>query len=127
MTDPMQTPGMPSWIQHSGPDGKDARSFYKKVMGWKLDEMPMKDGSSYTAITVGDKPIGGFSPMPEDAGAWTIYVTVDDVDACIARASREGATILTQPMDAPGIGRLATLVDPQGARISVITYESMQN
>ena len=121
----MTTHGNPGWIGHSGPDQGAAKAFYQKVLGWGIQEMPMQDGSSYSAITVGETPIGGFSPMPEDGGAWTIYVTVPDVDAAVAKAEAEGGKVMMPAMDMPGVGRMATLTDPQGARFAVIAYESM--
>mgnify|MGYP002062992587 CR=1 FL=1 len=84
----------------------------------------MQDGSSYSSIVVGETPIGGFSPMPEETGAWTIFVTVPDVDAAVTRAEASGGTVLAPAMDMPGVGRMATLADPQGARFAVIAYEA---
>ena len=121
----MTTLGAPGWIGHSGPNQGTAKEFYAKVLDWKIQEIPMKDGSSYSAIAVGDTSIGGFSPMPEDDGSWTVFVTVSDVDNTVAVAESAGGKVLTPPMDMPGVGRMATLADPQGARFAVITYESM--
>ena len=122
----MTTPGTAGWIEHSGPDAAAARKFYRDVIGWQIGDIPMQDGSGYSAIMVGEGPIGGFSPMPAEDGAWTIYVTVEDVDACAQKAKAAGATILTDPMDIPGVGRITVMKDPQGARIAAITYESMR-
>ncbi|MEM9637606.1 MAG: VOC family protein [Pseudomonadota bacterium] len=121
----MTAVGNAGWIGHSGPDADKAKSFYKDVLGWAINEMPMQDGSSYGAAVVGETAIGGFSPMPEEAGSWTIYFTVADVDASVEKAQTRGATVLTPPMDMPGVGRMATLTDPQGAKFALITYESM--
>ncbi len=126
MNEHMTRPGVAGWIQYTGPDNTAAKQFYRDVVGWTITDMPMQDGSSYSGIMVGDSPIGGFSPYPEDRGNWTAFITVDDVDACAARATDAGATILSGPMDAPGVGRIVTLRDPQGARIALITYQSMQ-
>ena len=123
----MTTPGFPGWISHSGPDASKARTFYADVIGWNIQDMPMKDGSSHPAIMVNEAPIGGFSPMPETKGGWTIYVTVDDVDARVEKAKSAGATLVAPATDVPGVGRMATLEDPQGGRFSMITYESMQS
>ncbi len=127
MSENMTTPGIAGWIQHSGPNAAAAKKFYADVIGWTIADIPMQDGSGYSGIMVGDGPIGGFSPMAEDSGAWTIYVTVEDVDSCTQKARDAGATIAAGPLDMPGIGRMATIIDPQGARIALITYESMQS
>lgn len=121
----MKTVGNSGWIGHSGPDAGKAKAFYADILGWTINEMPMQDGSSYGVATVGETGIGGFSPMPEDNGSWTIYFTVADVDAAVDRAVGQGAAVIQPAMDMPGVGRMATLTDPQGARFALITYESM--
>lgn len=121
----MTTIGNAGWIGHAGPDQAKAKAFYRDILDWTINEMPMQDGSSYAAAVVGETAIGGFSPMPEDNGSWTIFFTVADVDASVAKAEAKGATILQSAMDMPGVGRMATLSDPQGARFALITYESM--
>ncbi|MEM9248195.1 MAG: VOC family protein [Pseudomonadota bacterium] len=121
----MTTIGNSGWIGHSGPDQGAAKAFYQAVLGWAVAELPMQDGSSYAAAMIGDTAIGGFSPMPEETGSWTIYFTVADVDASVAAAKARGAHVLHPALDAPGVGRMATLTDPQGARFALITYESM--
>ena len=121
----MTTLGNSGWIGHSGPDAAKAKAFYKDVLGWSINDMPMQDGSSYSAAVVGETAIGGFSPMPEESGSWTIFFTVANVDDAVAKAQAKGATVVAPAMDMPGVGRMATLTDPQGARFALITYESM--
>jgi len=54
--------------------------------------------------------------------AWGSYVTVDDVDKVVAKLAGLGGRVLLAPMDIPTVGRFATIMDPQGATISLITY-----
>jgi hypothetical protein len=56
------------------------------------------------------------------APTWGAYVTVDDVDAVVARVSGLGGQVLLAPTDIPTVGRFAMIGDPQGATISLITY-----
>ena len=121
----MTTVGNSGWIGHSGPDQAKAKAFYQEVLGWTINDMPMQNGSSYSAAVVSETAIGGFSPMPEDSASWTIFFTVADVDASVAKAKAKGAAVIQPAMDMPGVGRMATLTDPQGARFALITYESM--
>jgi hypothetical protein len=53
---------------------------------------------------------------------WGPYVTVDQVDKVVERAKGLGARVLVEPQDIPNVGRFATISDPQGATISLITY-----
>lgn len=121
----MTTPGNSGWIEFSGPDTAEARAFYTDVMGWTINEMPMQSGGSYAVISIGENGIGGFSPMPAEEGVWTVYITVEDVDAATERARNGGGTIIVEPWTMPGVGRMSVFTDPQGARIALITYESM--
>jgi predicted enzyme related to lactoylglutathione lyase len=118
---PNSTHGAPSWLQHSSSDPAAARKFYETVLGWTVSEMPMKDGSNYPAIVVAGAPVGGFSPMPGEGG-WLTYITVDDVDARVAKAKAAGAKIIAKAMTVPGVGRMATIADPFGARLAIIDY-----
>ena len=56
------------------------------------------------------------------APAWGGYVTVDDVDAVVATVAGPGGRVLLAPTDIPTVGRFATIMDPQGATLSLITY-----
>ncbi len=118
---PNATHGTPSWLQHSSSDPIAARKFYETVLGWTVNEMPMKNGSNYPAIVVGDKPVGGFSPMPGNGG-WLSFITVDDVDRRVAKAKAAGAKIIAEATTVPGVGRMATIADPFGARLAFIDY-----
>jgi hypothetical protein len=118
---PNSTHGAPGWLQHSSSDPAAARKFYETVLDWTVSEMPMKDGSNYPAIVVAGAPVGGFSPMPGDGG-WLTYITVDDVDARVAKAKAAGATIIAKAMTVRGVGRMATIVDPFGAKLAFIDY-----
>ncbi len=123
-TNPMQTHGAFSWVEYHGEDAAAARSFYESVLGWTVAAMPMQDGSSYPGILLGEQPIGGFSPKAAEGGSWLAYVTVDDVDARTRAAAEAGATVVSEPVDAPGVGRMSVLRDPFGASVAFITYEA---
>lgn len=123
MSESSTTHGAPSWIEHHGAKPEEARRFYETVIGWTIGDLPMKDGSSYPGIVIGDGPVGGISPHPDAQGSWLLYLTVDDVDARYQKAIGEGAEGVSEPMTVAGVGRMATIRDPFGASISLITYE----
>ncbi len=123
MSNAMQTHGAFSWMElHSG-DGARARDFYSSLLGWNTEDMAMP-GMTYTVIANGEEKIGGLTAMQTDAPRWLPYVTVDDVDARVETARSLGATVASEPMSIPGVGRMATLVDPVGGVIALITYEA---
>jgi predicted enzyme related to lactoylglutathione lyase len=61
-----------------------------------------------------DMQAGGMPPV------WSTYVTVTDVDAATAKAKELGGGVLSEPMDVTDTGRIAALMDPQGAAFNVI-------
>lgn len=120
--DKFTTHGAPSWSEYNGTDAKAARSFYTKVLGWKIDEMPMGDGSTYHTVKIGEDSVGGFSPTAMPASGWVTYFTCDDVDARYKKAVEAGAKTMAEPFDVPGVGRMCHLFDPTGAVFALITY-----
>jgi len=106
---------------------EDAKKFYADTMGWDFDAMPMPSGGgTYWVAKMGDEPVGGildinapeFGPVPE---SWMSYIAVDDVDARVAKATKAGAKLMKPLFDVPGVGRIAILLQPDGAGIGWIT------
>ena len=96
--------------------------FYSELFGWKkISEMEMGPMGTYLIFGVGDKQMGGMmmqakgSPPP----MWVYYTETANLDAAIARATKMGAKVLGGPMDVPGGGRVAQLMDPQGAAFAL--------
>jgi predicted enzyme related to lactoylglutathione lyase len=117
-------PGAFTWNELHARDLKGASAFYTAVFGWVANEQDY-DGGSYTMFNVGDAPVagmGGFPPGTPDEvpPSWLTYFAVADCDATVATARELGASVAMEPMDAPGIGRMAALADPHGAAFAVI-------
>jgi hypothetical protein len=125
MATPATTHGAFSWTELTTSDPKDARRFYGKLLGWQFQDMDMGSGT-YTVINVAGQGVGGITAVPPNAQgmapAWGGYVTVDDVDAVVSKVAGLGGRVLLAPMDIPTVGRFATIMDPQGATLSLITY-----
>jgi uncharacterized protein len=125
MATPSATNGAFSWNELTTSDTKAARNFYGKLLGWQFQDMDMGK-STYTVINVAGQGIGGITGVPPNAQGmpptWGAYVTVDDVDAVVARVAGLGGRVLLAPTDIPTVGRFATIMDPQQATLSLITY-----
>ena len=127
MGDRFETYGDFSWCELLTRDVESSKEFYKQVLGWEMEEMPM-EGGAYTVIKAGEQAVAGIMAMPpqvpqEVPSHWGSYVTVDDVDAIAKKAEDAGATIVVPPSDVPNVGRFCTFQDPQGAVLSVIAYK----
>lgn len=114
------TPGRFVWRELYTTDVNAAKRFYGEVLGWKFEESDMGGGMKYTLCYAGSKQIAGmFTPPPGTPTFWNPYLSVTDVDATAKTATANGAKIINGPMDIPNIGRMATLIDPQGGCMSI--------
>lgn len=113
------------WNELATTDPKAAAAFYGAVVGWEVQEFPMPDGGTYYVFRDGEANRGGLMALADMQGTamppfWMGYIGVDDVDQACDRATAAGGTILMPPFDIPGVGRIATIRDPQGAMISLM-------
>jgi len=105
---------------HTG-DLAKAKAFYSSLFDWKLQDMPMPDGGSYTMINVGEGTGGGMmsTPAPGVPPHWLAYVGVDDVAAATEKARALGAAVVQDVMEVDGYGLLSILTDPSGATFAL--------
>ncbi len=120
------TAGSFCWFECASTNPESAREFYSSLFGWEVAEVPMAGdgGGHYTLFRIGGSDVAGLYPMsgPMFEGAsshWSTYVATDDVDASTEKARLLGATVIAEPMDVGGVGRIAVLQDPTGAMISL--------
>lgn len=111
------------WNELSTADVDKALAFYEKTFAYQHDAMELADGPYYI-LKVGSDGKGHAgvykASMAGQPTLWTPYVHVADTDATVAKAKSLGANIVVSPTDIPHVGRLAVLVDPQGARLAVM-------
>lgn len=68
----MTTPGNHGWIGYAGKDPAAAKTFYSDVIGWTIAEIPMQDGSSHSAIMVGDaRSAASWRPRRKKPPGWS--------------------------------------------------------
>ncbi|MBY8866594.1 MULTISPECIES: VOC family protein [Streptomyces] len=122
-------PGALCWVELYTPDIAAAAAFYHRVLGLETSAVSFPDGT-YTCVNPAgggeDAMFGGFVPLGDDpaeaaAGAyWLPYFAVLDADAVVARAAELGGTVRLPATDIAGVGRVARLADPYGARFAVL-------
>jgi predicted enzyme related to lactoylglutathione lyase len=117
--------GVFSWNELMTTDMPAAKKFYREALGWELQDLN-NPGMAYTIAKKGTREVAGIMAMPGDspgmAPSWGSYVTVDDVDARVARVQSLGGKLCVAPQDIPNVGRFAVIADPQGAMLAMITY-----
>ncbi|MEU5086324.1 VOC family protein [Streptomyces sp. NPDC021356] len=122
-------PGSLCWVELYTPDVAAAAAFYHRVLGLGTCAVSFPDGS-YTAVHPAeggeDAMFGGIIPLGDDpteaaSGAyWMPYFDVAEADATVAGARELGGTVRMPATDIPGVGRVARLADPDGARFAVL-------
>ncbi len=114
------------WHELMTPDPKAADIFYSKVVGWSAADAGMPDGD-YTIFSAGGAPVAGLMAVPPLAAAngappgWRGFIAVPDTDAAAAKLTDAGGKLHYGPEDIPGVGRFASVTDPQGAGFVLFT------
>jgi len=114
-------PNTPGWFELHTKSYDAAVAFYTDVFEWDAHTVADEPGFRYTTYGEGAGQLAGIidsSAWPDDPAGWHVYFTVADIDATVARAVELGATVVDPPEDTP-YGRLATLLDPNGARFKL--------
>jgi uncharacterized protein len=120
-------PGAWTWNNLMTRDIEAAQDFYGKVFGWTAehnDEAPANilmwqvEGQRWPEGMGGLMGITDDLP-PEMPAHWQVYFMVPNADEAIERAESDGAKLGFGPIDVP-VARMATLVDPQGAVVSIL-------
>ena len=102
-------------------DVDKAKTFYRSLFSWQLQDMDMGGGMSYTMINVGEGTGGGMMrhPVPGAPSAWLAYALVDDVRAATAKAKSLGATVMRDVAEVPNAGSFSIIIDPTGAALGL--------
>ncbi|MXU64457.1 VOC family protein [Oceanomicrobium pacificus] len=114
------------WTELMTRDVQGAIDYYTKVCGWSVDGMEMPEGMYYVAKK-GDDMVAGMMNMAEMPGMedvpphWFSYIAVDDVDKAVDQTRSGGGTVMREPWDVGGVGRIAIIKDPTGAAIGLMT------
>ncbi|MGH7687417.1 MAG: VOC family protein [Candidatus Dormibacteria bacterium] len=115
------TMNKPGWLDLSSTDAAASRDFYSKLFGWEATVIPDPAAGGYAMAVLDGKEVGGIGPVqnPEQPSAWTIYILVENADDAVTRSRDAGATVLMEPMEVMGQGRMAIIGDPSGAAIGL--------
>ncbi|MFE9929844.1 VOC family protein [Streptomyces sp. NPDC005533] len=118
------------WVELHVPDPVAAVNFYAGLFGWRYAEMDVP-GMTYRVLSTADgdqqdASFGGVAPLGEGAGGgqeearWVPYLHVADVDDTLAKAQKNGGSVIMPAADVPDVGRLAWLADPFGAVFALL-------
>jgi len=111
-------PGTPCWIDVASDDLDASAAFYGSLFGWDATVMP--DGGGYTMFLQDGKAVAA-AGRHEGGGpvAWSTYIASDDADATAAKVVAAGGSLLAEPFDVPGAGRMAFAADMLGVPFGI--------
>lgn len=97
-----------------------AQTFYGALFDWKMQDMPMPQGT-YTIIQVGEGTGGGMMTqlIPGASSAWLPYVAVDDLAVATQKAKSLGATVMKDVTEVKDMGWFSIITDPTGAMLGL--------
>ena len=100
-------------------DHDKTKSFYSKLCGWGVEEVPFAPDQTYVTFKTGNVD-AALSTMDEhnQAGDVLIYFQSDDLDADMAQVKALGGTVILPRQDIPGFGSLGIFHDPMGNRVA---------
>jgi hypothetical protein len=107
--------GTPCWVDLAVPDLATATEFYGAVVGWSFVDSGEEFGHFQVCQRDG-RAAAGIGPVMQEGqpSVWTLYLATEDADAATKLAADNGGTVLAGPMDIPGNGRMAVVLDPTG-------------
>lgn len=114
-TDPWPA-GTPCWVDLTVPDVAAATDFYSAVIGWTFVDSGEEFGH-YQIARTGERAAAAIAQL-QQAGqppAWTVYLATDDADATAKLVGNSGGTVLAEPFDIPGNGRMLIALDSTDA------------
>jgi predicted enzyme related to lactoylglutathione lyase len=82
------------------PNLPEARCFYRRLCGWREEEIRTPAGS-YHALELGSAIGGGMVECPTPRSLWLPYVKVDDIAEMTDRAQLLGARVMLTPREGP--------------------------
>jgi predicted enzyme related to lactoylglutathione lyase len=124
MSPPAETPlGGFSWLELATSNHEAGFDFYSKLFGWQaMHRMDMGPQGTYLIFGSDGAQRGGMYKLhPERSSVpyWLPYASVANADAAATAATAAGGRIVAGPMDVPGGGRIAQVIDPSGAMFAV--------
>ena len=116
-------PGKIIWRDLLTNDPAASQRFYGELFGWTFENLDAN--SAYTLIRHNGRMIGGMIDTValnnrDDISQWVVLMSVEDVDASIARVTAAGGEVVTPVTDLQNRGELAVFRDAEGALLGML-------
>ena len=111
------SPGTFCWADLATPDVGSAEAFYGRLLGWEFQHTVSGDAPDYVLARRDGARVAALHDATDQPPHWNNYVSVEDADLVARRAQELGGGVLAGPLDVPSAGRMAAILDPQGAMV----------
>ena len=98
-----------------------SQRFYAALLGWEF-EPTTRNGRPYVIARSGGRPTGGIVQRLETRtgpATWLAYLSVPDLDAALGAVTSAGGKVVLPPTAVAAYGRVAVVLDPQGAPLGL--------
>ena len=120
--------GRIAWLDLTVPDASATGDFYRRVVGWSVQDVAMEDGGERYADhnMLGDDgtPAAGVCHARGANAAlppvWMIYLPVGDLAVSLRRVEEEGGRVITAMRGEDGGFAYAAVQDPVGASLALV-------
>jgi predicted enzyme related to lactoylglutathione lyase len=119
--------GAPIWVDLTTSKPGEARAFYEGVFGW-TSEVSGEAYGGYVILNCNGAPVAGLGENPQPGEApdgWVVYLNSSDIAATAAAIGQSEGTVLVEPMDIPGQGKMLIANDATGAAFGVWQIDGM--
>jgi len=116
-----------AWLDLTVTDAEATRDFYRRVIGWSVEEVGMKDGADtyadFNMLGAAGQPAAGVCHARGANAAlpptWLIYLPVGDLAESLSRVRAEGGQVLEEATSPGGDLVFAVIRDPVGAALAL--------
>ena len=122
-----QPVGHIAWLDLTVPNASATRDFYRKVIGWSVQEVAMEDAgehyADYNMLGGDEQPAAGIChARGVNLGLpprWMIYLPVGDLAESLRRVLEEGGQVIKDSIGVDGSFNYAVIQDPVGATLAL--------
>jgi len=98
-------------IEIHSSDPTRTKEFYKEVFGWKFQDMPEMN---YTTFEAPSAPHGGLQKHGEKGPTVVNYILANDIARTLERIENAGGIVMVPKSEIPNIGWYAVFQEPGG-------------
>ncbi|HEY6738788.1 MAG TPA: VOC family protein, partial [Actinopolymorphaceae bacterium] len=115
------TLGAPCWVDLYTSDPERAEDFYGTLFGWS-SEHPGEEYGGYTNFVKDGERLAGGMRNDGASGAsdsWSVYLAVDNCEAVVEAAAKNGGQLIVPPMPVGDLGTMAVVSDANQAAVGM--------